>query len=864
MPSAMATPGLSASLVSFVRDTTTGTATYAVDVDGTDLAGFCSGGNCQVLLEFRDTAGTWSNAYSTYYFGSTIEFTGTLGWRPLAMNGARASLLNGGYAVSSSIVPITDSVRSQGIDLSVVSWSRSSSTGAAVGAATIDTSAIPSSACGSSFCPLQLIVEDTEHVEYILYQGAISNFYTDHFEWSGNYGRWTTVYRIKAVYGSLSSSWVSVADSVQATGIGLAVDSFSRNDSTARVSWAAQIDISALPSSACGTSFCALKLVAELEGGEEVTIDQGAISNYYGSSYSWSGAFSRWDKVLRLQARWGTLFSAWVEVEDSPREERLQLSNVVFNRDQTTGYVAWAADIEVSAIDPNCPNYPCRPKLYAEDYDGNEYIMYDGVFTSFYHDTQTWAANFGVWKSIKRIQVRYLDVSSNWVEVNDTSRETSTNLVVHTFLRDPSTGNLTWAIDANTSAVTPGNCVTSNCYVEIVAKDEFDVEHVLGRSPVTSAYTQTSVMTGTYSGTAKIVNLKARYGDVESGWLTNSESVKGGHDLDAAAGMLVAGVGSGVSATLACTVIFGFGTHLAHSSLSDQDLACRSTAGTVGILAAVRAVLANEGATYVAALLAAMGIAASTTGNTYAGALPTGCVWQLMEIACSDGVTTTITRPDDAAPPMDPTYENNLQNESQQNDPKAVDEEVVGALLLFGATVATVHLEMIRTCVAQLAKWNPATDQTFAAAAGLAPDDCGTRNLLFIGRDYPEATDHDVEAIEANPTLMLLTYVQTAPGTTEKTTSKPNWRTYAGCVGVIEIGQQCDEYPYWSTEEGYPPDLPSLKPINGSQNMGQGAKIKAVLYDRCGLAQKPRYSEERKFIVVETTLPITTGYCGAS
>ena len=93
---------------------------------------------------------------------------------------------------------------------------------------------------------------------------------------------------------------------------------------------------------------------------------------------------------------------------------------------------------------------------------------------------------------------------------------------------------------------------------------------------------------------------------------------------------------------------------------------------------------------------------------------------------------------------------------------------------------------------------------------------------------------------------------------------KPNWRNYDGCVGVITTAQQCDEYPYWSTEEGSngSTEVPDLLPIDAVQNMLQGSILGNTLYQRCNLGSYPRYSDERSFIVIVTPLPITVGVCG--
>ena len=76
-------------------------------------------------------------------------------------------------------------------------------------------------------------------------------------------------------------------------------------------------------------------------------------------------------------------------------------------------------------------------------------------------------------------------------------------------------------------------------------------------------------------------------------------------------------------------------------------------------------------------------------------------------------------------------------------------------------------------------------------------------------------------------------------------------------------GQQCDEFPYWTTAETNKTTmLPSLRPVDGPQNVEQGRRLGTFVYSHCHLETAPPGSEGRKYIVVVSAIVPTVGICG--
>jgi len=100
--------------------------------------------------------------------------------------------------------------------------------------------------------------------------------------------------------------------------------------------------------------------------------------------------------------------------------------------------------------------------------------------------------------------------------------------------------------------------------------------------------------------------------------------------------------------------------------------------------------------------------------------------------------------------------------------------------------------------------------------------DCVNLPVFVTGSDVTEATNHDLEAIVGHPQWAKLNYEQSSA----KNGSRNWYDAVPPCDVSGDAGQQCDEFPYWATEQGGPlaPITPSLKYIDGRDNTTQGGK----------------------------------------
>ena len=119
-----------------------------------------------------------------------------------------------------------------------------------------------------------------------------------------------------------------------------------------------------------------------------------------------------------------------------------------------------------------------------------------------------------------------------------------------------------------------------------------------------------------------------------------------------------------------------------------------------------------------------------------------------------------------------------------------------------------------------------------AAALGTDPySECKDKPIFFSGRDVPEATDHDIEALATNPAWVALNY---------ENRTRTNWyRSDPRCIS-LETGTDCDEYPFNATAQGgeYAAPPVSLKQIDSAQNQNQGSYYSAFL-TACKVRERP-------------------------
>ena len=123
--------------------------------------------------------------------------------------------------------------------------------------------------------------------------------------------------------------------------------------------------------------------------------------------------------------------------------------------------------------------------------------------------------------------------------------------------------------------------------------------------------------------------------------------------------------------------------------------------------------------------------------------------------------------------------------------------------------------------------------------------------IIFYGADVKEHTDHvfDAQLFKRAPAVLSRT---SAGGW-----GRSWYRNRPECWGRGR-SQQCDEYPYNSSEQGGPRNNVSLRLINGIHNEGAGRKLNSF-YSTCGVQANHDYKKWFGVIAapkIATTTPV--------
>jgi hypothetical protein len=143
---------------------------------------------------------------------------------------------------------------------------------------------------------------------------------------------------------------------------------------------------------------------------------------------------------------------------------------------------------------------------------------------------------------------------------------------------------------------------------------------------------------------------------------------------------------------------------------------------------------------------------------------------------------------------------------------------------------------------------------------------CRELPIFVTGSTTPEPTQHDFDAIfHKNPSWTLLHYEGGAD------TGKPGSGWYTGRDGCTaaekpaEGRTECDEFPYFSTREGGPPnDLraePSLRWVDWLQNRSQGGSLSAFYYTKCDVGLPKGNERSDPFLVIPEQHVPTMSLC---
>lgn len=158
------------------------------------------------------------------------------------------------------------------------------------------------------------------------------------------------------------------------------------------------------------------------------------------------------------------------------------------------------------------------------------------------------------------------------------------------------------------------------------------------------------------------------------------------------------------------------------------------------------------------------------------------------------------------------------------------------------------------------------TALAFRISTPIAPIEAGSGSLeacrnptmpfYILGKDVQEKSQHDFDAIfgnpgegiTPNPQWMVLNY-GTKDGQNRRWYALAPFRLYFAhrCKGKTggETGKDCDEFPYFTTEQGgrFATPTPSLRAINAEQNQLEGSLRYNRLERRCNLEQEVPGSE---------------------
>ncbi|GAA4687239.1 NucA/NucB deoxyribonuclease domain-containing protein [Frondihabitans cladoniiphilus] len=349
-----------------------------------------------------------------------------------------------------------------------------------------------------------------------------------------------------------------------------------------------------------------------------------------------------------------------------------------------------------------------------------------------------------------------------------------------------------------------------------------------------------------------------------------SEDVAFGHDLDAAARLATANLANSADP---CVEAFPVGTHQQGSSLNDQQIECEEARqqGT-SLQTFFETFLKTASAAQIAALLANTGTTASSYsaangGTSSSDPVPSGCSAVLGGTLCPSVTgSQTFVPYTDAPPAQDPLWNYNQQEPQPQPSSPAGDGDdspsepyPTPAPITVAPTAPQSPLELIkRQCVAD------------AVQASIDPSKCETESIFATGqyRGAPsEATQHDADAIAANPNFFELTYETSAEKDTETDRTWIDPFKAQNCQGGT--GTQCDEFPYYSSEQGAqvftaPDGSPatdvSLRSISASHNASQGGYYTAF-GRQCSLPAQPKGDPKRNFLVVPMNMLPTTWIC---
>lgn len=558
------------------------------------------------------------------------------------------------------------------------------------------------------------------------------------------------------------------------------------------------------------------------------------------------------------------------------------------------------------AVCANVGYLECDELIEATRPDGSTFLLtYRAIDQSGYPNVQQFTSTGTTTAQITALRA-YIQVgtgsspdpvSTAVIPVTDNYPKQKVSLKVLSVGRN-SSGDLTYDVKAKVSMVTiPGTVCEAvgyyYCQLVIEGTHADGTTTVLDTRDIWTGvpypvptYPDTEEFISSGVSTSTIVGLRA-YVHVASNWtifvsspvVQTSENVVNGQDVDAAISLIASSASLGGEP---CLVLFQRGTHLNESTVSDQELACEAAIqngqSISTILRTIAAGSALAGMTYSLQHLEDLaGVSANqattaATGATVADgqvSLPSNCAYfSTWSINCTTGGVTTPYRSPVAPILGDPVQESNDLQEFDQNIPAGQEPQAPASGNLAGATTSELESAYVDSCENQIASettLSNGTVTTMGDEAGITAGDCTSMPIFFSGSDLGKATEHAVTAIASNPSWMKLTFKSNAEKEAAGEYRKSSWSNTIECANQPDENQ-CDEYPYYASEEGYPAQQdPSLLSIPRADNSAQSVALRAFFNTKCpNIKAAPISSSGRKFLVVPVQQMPTYWYCGVN
>ena len=899
-PSYAVTGAVSVSVSSISRNAETGYLIYSVSASASGLdsdSGPCGqAGRCEGQVEALGVgdvvhALTPSASFSGVPMVSEKSWTGEVYYERITA--VRAHVWGYYGELVSAWIPVADPYPATNISVAVNTLERDTNTGYLTYDFDFDATriALPHGVCGDPW----RACEGGVQARFASDQSVHSLTRREGAPWPNplraNFASTAYFGEIDAVRGYLSSRigteygpWIVVSDPYPDPSLQLSVNALGRNSDTGFLDYDIDISVAGvgLPTGVCGDPWrsCAASIQARfLKDGSvhQLSAEAGVPwPNSLETNFTSSAYYDRIDAVRTiLSSRNGQEFGPWVAVTDDYPDPKLSVKVNTIERNAKNGYLDYNIDLSVSGValpDGACgePWRSCEAYVQARfesDQSVHRLTGYAGVpwpkSVTKNFESSAYYNKIDAVRAV--ISSRSGETYGRWVAVKDPYKGPKLKVVVDELHRVENSDRLDFKLKFTGSdySTPEGPCPNFNngCSVVIEARQVSDglaytVSHStdIGEYPGKAAWNGSATIGEIDAVRARV---SSRYSTAYGDWVEVSENVKGGHDLDESYALALAAVGAS-SSFEACYVAFSIGTHTKYNSTAtDQHLDCTAALSKGKTFAQfLKTYIGTLSGKQVSALLVSLGVAEAVTTAAvspdldYNKTLPAGCTWlSYATIGCSQGGQTTEYRPITAPPKQDSVWSQNqaARAEEKRQEAGQPSGDIPSRVIVPGdipqpldnLTPTDMDVALAEQCTENML--------VFGELSGLNDDDCETLPIFGTGMESPEATQHDLDAITAFPAWMKLTFVRGD----EKIGTRGPSRTADICLSK-PAGYHCDEFPYWTTAEGWPTAYPSLRVIPGSDdNSVQGGYYRAFAYTKCPkIASSAPGSDDRKFLVV--------------